>query len=408
MQASIKRVEIALAELKKGNMVILVDDPDRENEGDLIALAENITPHNMNMMIHHGSGIVCLSMTEARLNELNLPLMLPSSQNTSCRGTPFTISIDARDNITTGVSAEDRTKTILVAYDEKTTPDQLVKPGHIFPLQARDGGVFERQGHTEGAVDLAVLAGSKPAAVLCEIMNPDGTMTRGKQLDEFAEKYNLHMLAISDIIEYRLQHENMIVEETTATVPLDNYGTFKMTVIKEKFTNHEHMILTSETAPDANKATLVRIHSACVTGDIFSSQRCDCHQQLHHSLKRISEEGGMLIYLNQEGRGIGLFNKIKAYGLQENGLDTVEANEKLGLPADLRQYHIAANILRNRHIPAIRLLTNNPEKVDSLKKHGFENVEREAMPIFQNEHNAKYLKTKKEKMKHEINLNHQD
>lgn len=408
MQASIKRVEIALAELKKGNMVILVDDPDRENEGDLIALAENITPHNMNMMIHHGSGIVCLSMTEARLNELNLPLMLPASQNTSCRGTPFTISIDARDDITTGVSAEDRTKTILVAYDEKTTPDQLVKPGHIFPLQARDGGVFERQGHTEGAVDLAVLAGSKPAAVLCEIMNPDGTMTRGKQLDEFAEKYDLHMLAISDIIEYRLQHENMIVEETTATVPLDNYGTFKMTVIKEKFTNHEHMILSSEKTPDANKATLVRIHSACVTGDIFSSQRCDCHQQLHHSLKRISEEGGMLIYLNQEGRGIGLFNKIKAYGLQESGLDTVEANEKLGLPADLRQYHIAANILRNRHIPAIRLLTNNPEKVDSLKKHGFENVEREVMPIFQNEHNAKYLKTKKEKMKHEINLNHQD
>ncbi|MFZ2315909.1 MAG: 3,4-dihydroxy-2-butanone-4-phosphate synthase [Gammaproteobacteria bacterium] len=408
MQASIKRVEIALAELKNGNMVILIDDPDRENEGDLIALAENITPKNMNMMIHHGSGIVCLSMTEARLNELNLPLMLPASHNTSCRGTPFTISIDARDGITTGVSAEDRTKTIQVAYDDKTTPDQLVKPGHIFPLQARDGGVFERQGHTEGALDLAVLAGSKPAAVLCEIMNPDGSMTRGKQLDDFAKEHNLHVLAISDIIEYRLQHENMVVEETSATVPLDNYGTFKMTVIKEKFTNQEHMILTSETVPANNKPLLVRIHSACVTGDIFSSQRCDCHQQLHYSLKRISEEGGMLIYLNQEGRGIGLFNKIKAYALQENGLDTVEANEKLGLPADLRQYHIAANILRNHNVPAIRLLTNNPDKVNSLKKHGFENVEREAMPIFQNEHNEKYLKTKKEKLKHDINLNHQN
>ncbi len=408
MQTSIERVEIALSELKKGKMVILVDDPDREDEGDLIALAENITTENMNMMIKYGSGIVCLTMTEARLKELDIPLMLPASHNTSFRGTPFSISIDARDGITTGVSAEDRTKTIKLAYDAKTTPDELVKPGHIFPLQARDGGVFERQGHTEGSVDLAILAGSKPAAVLCEIMNPDGTMARGKQLEAFAKEHDLHVLAISDIIEYRLQNENMIAEETGATIPLDHYGKFKISVFKERFTNAEHIILTSEKNPADNKPTLVRIHSACFTGDIFSSQRCDCHQQLHHSLKRISEEGGMMIYLNQEGRGIGLFNKIKAYGLQEQGLDTVEANEKLGLPADLREYHIVANVLRYRNIPAIRLLTNNPSKVDSLKKHGFENVTREAMPVFKNEHNEHYLKTKKEKLNHDISFHHQN
>lgn len=404
MQSNIERVEKALRDLKQGKMIILTDDPGRENEGDLIISAEHISPETMNFMIRNGSGIVCVAMTSDHLKKLDLPLMVTAAENTSMRGTPFTLSIDAKDGITTGVSSADRAKTIQVMLDDATCPDDLVKPGHIFPLQAKAGGVFERQGHTEGAVDLIRLTGSKPAAVLCEIMNPDGTMTRGQQLDEFARIHNLAMLSIDDIISYRLQHEYMIEDETSSLFPLEKYGQFKISVLKEKFNGNEHMVLRKE-GKSSNKPILIRIHSSCCTGDLFASERCDCHKQLHYSLERISEEGGMLIYLNQEGRGIGLFNKIKAYALQEQGYDTVQANLELGLPIDSRKYHIAASILRKLEINHVRLLTNNPNKISDLEKYGIKTVEREIMPTFEQSHNHFYLQTKKIKLNHSIDLN---
>lgn len=401
MRQSIKLVEKAIQELKNGKMIILTDHPSRENEGDFIMPAETITADAMNFMIRQGSGIVCLSMPADALKKLQLPQMVPDDSNTSCRGTPFTISIDARDNITTGVSSADRVKTVLTAIATNAKPEDLVRPGHIFPLQARDGGVFERQGHTEGAVDLAVLAGFKPAAVLCEIMNPDGTMTKGNELITFAEKHQLAILSIDDLITYRLATEDFIAEQATSSVILDKFGAFTITAIREKYTGAEHLVLTKE-GEHITTNPLVRVHSCCSTGDIFSSKRCDCHKQLQYSLKQISQEGGYIIYLNQEGRGIGLLNKIKTYALQEQGLDTVEANNELGLPADARHYAIAANVLRNLNIDSIRLLTNNPAKIADLQKYGIKNVVREAMPVFYNEHNQTYLKTKKEKLNHII------
>lgn len=402
MQSAIERVEIAIRDLKQGKMIILTDDPTRENEGDLIVAAEKITPEIMNFMIRHGTGIVCLPLSSAQLSKLNLSLMVASNENTCARGTQFTLSIDAKTGISTGVSAADRTRSVQVAISDDVHPDDLVKPGHIFPLLANDGGVLARQGHTEGAVDLAHLAGFKPAAVLCEIMNPDGTMAHTTQLEKFATTHQLTLLSISDIIMYRLLHENMIADEITTTVPLSDYGSFTMTVIKEKLTAVEHIVLVKDGMP-AQLSTLVRIHSACTTGDLFASERCDCNKQLHHALRRISDEGGMLIYLNQEGRGIGLFNKIKAYALQDHGMDTVTANEQLGLPIDSRNYHIAANILRHHNIRHVRLLTNNPDKINDLIKYGIPQVEREIMPPFQNIHNQFYLKTKRDKLHHTIN-----
>ena len=400
MQTSIDRVNAAIHAFKNGKMVILTDHPDRENEGDLIMPAEVITPEMMNLMIRHGSGIVCLSMTEIDLQKLQLPLMVPANNNSSKRGTPFTISIDSRDGITTGVSAEDRVQTILDAVADHATPDDLVKPGHIFPLQANSDGVFGRQGHTEGALDLARIAGFKPAGVLCEIMNPDGTMARGQQLVEFAKAHDLPILSIDDIIIYRWTHENRIESQTATKIVLNDYGQFEIIAIREKGSLVEHLVLFKN--KPTTQPTLVRIHSSCATGDIFASKRCDCHDQLHYSLQKISEEGGMLIYLNQEGRGIGLFNKIKAYSLQEKGFDTVEANVELGFPADARQYAIAANILREMNINDVRLLTNNPEKINDLMLYGISTVTREAMPVFHNEHNQDYLKTKKDKLNHHI------
>jgi len=401
MQKKLERVEKALEALKAGKMIILTDNPDRENEGDLVAAAETICEKDMNLMIRHGSGIVCLSMPEAQLKQLNLPLMVAASENNSYRGTPITLSIDARNGISTGVSASDRCKTIRDAVNTTASPDDLVKPGHIFPLQAKNDGVLVRAGHTEGSLDLMKLANLKPAAVLCEIMNSDGTMTRGKQLEAFAEQHQLLMLSIDDIIAYRFRYENMIEAQTDALLPMEGYGEFKITAIKERITGDEHIVLSCE---PYGKQPLVRIHSSCATGDLFSSLRCDCHHQLHYALKRISKEGGILIYLNQEGRGIGLFNKIKAYQLQEQGLDTVEANETLGLPADSREYYLAANILRNLNITHVRLLTNNPKKISSLNEFGINKVEMENIPIFNNIHNQKYLHTKKTKFNHVINF----
>lgn len=403
MQARIERVESALNDLKLGKMVILTDHPERENEGDLIVAAEKITPAIMNFMIRQGTGIVCLPMTTAWQQKLDLPLMITSDQNNCMRGTQFTISIDAKEGISTGVSAEDRCKTVECVMNSQARPQDLVRPGHLFPLLAKEGGVLERQGHTEGSIDLVRLAGFQPVSVLCEIMNVDGSMTRGLQLHHFANTHQLKILSIEDIIAYRLLHENRIEDESTALLPLEKYGNFKITVIKEKGSNQEHIILEKE-GKSSPAAPLVRLHSCCLTGDIFASKRCDCQHQLHYSLERISEEGGFLIYLNQEGRGIGLFNKIKAYALQEQGHDTVEANTLLGLPADSRQYSIAANILRNKDITKVRLLTNNPNKISDLKDYGITEVEQERMPSFHNEYNQTYLKTKNDKLKHTINF----
>ncbi len=401
----IERVKKAITELQQGNMIILTDDPERENEGDLIAAAEKITPDNINFMIRHGSGIICLPMMVAQLKKLNLPLMVSPQENTSQRGTPFTVSIEAREGTTTGVSAADRAHTILTAIQENAQAHDIVKPGHVFPLQAKEGGVLERQGHTEGSIDLMRIAQLQPAAVLCEVMNPDGTMARGKQLTQFAELHQLHVLSVDDVMQYRLYHENLIAEEVSAILPLEHYGTFQVTVVKEKFTGHEHVVLKKENKNATAAATttsLVRIHSSCITGDLFGSKRCDCRDQLDYSLRRIAEEGGILIYLAQEGRGIGLFNKIKTYALQEQGLDTVEANRQIGMPVDSRQYYIAANILKNLQISHVRLLTNNPSKIQDLEKYGIAKVEREEIPIFCNEHNQHYLETKKNKLHHII------
>lgn len=394
-----ERVAAVLQDLRAGKMIILTDHPDREDEGDLIFPAEMITSEVMNFMIRNGTGIVCLSLLEEKLKQLGLPLMVPVAENTSRCGTPFTISIEARTGVTTGVSAFDRTQTIRVAMQDNAVPDDLARPGHVFPLQAKANGVLERAGHTEGAVDLARLAGFRAAAVLCEVMNPDGTMARGEALINFAKLHQLQMLSIEELIIYRLAQENIIEESVSAALPLDPYGLFKFTVITEKTTHKEHIVLTKELS-NPRLPLLVRVHSSCVTGDIFSSQRCDCNKQLHHALRRISEEGGILIYLNQEGRGIGLLNKIKAYALQEKGLDTVEANEALGLPVDARNYSIAASILHQKNIQHIRLLTNNPAKVFDLQKFGVAQVERESMPSFSTEHNSDYLQVKIDKLNH--------
>lgn len=401
MKDSIARVELAIKELQQGRMIILTDDPDRENEGDLICPGETITSEMMSFIIRHSSGVVCVSLLPEKLKQLGLSLMVPPHSNTSARATPFTISIDAKEGTTTGVSAADRVKTILDAVADNASPTDLVVPGHVFPLQAREEGVFVRAGHTEGSMDIVKLAGFKPAAVLCEIMNPDGTMTRGDALQEFAKTHQLVMLAIEDILQYRLYHESIIEQPVSAELPLENYGQFTIHVFKEKFQDKEHIALVKNPV-NIEKGVLTRIHSSCVTGDLFNSLRCDCNAQLHYSLEQIAKEGGILVYLNQEGRGIGLLNKIKAYALQETGLDTVEANQELGLPVDAREYAIAAHILRKLKVDSIRLLTNNPAKINDLKRYDFVSVTRENMPVFTNEHNHAYLETKREKMNHRI------
>lgn len=402
MLTSKERIIRAINDLKQGKMIILTDNPDRENEGDLIIAAEKVTPEAMNFMIRHGSGIVCLPLTEDKLTQLNLPLMVPREGNTCPRGTQFTLSIDASEGVTTGVSAKDRVKTVLDVIEDNASEANYVVPGHMFPLLAKNGGVLERPGHTEGSIDLMRIAGFKPAAVLCEIMNPDGSMTHGPQLVEFAKEHNLTLASIDDLIQYRLETESFIEEEVTCQLPMEQYGEFTMTVVKDALTHQEHIIFSKNI--DSTKPTLVRIHSACKTGDCFASLRCDCHHQLHHALKRISQEGGMVIYLNQEGRGIGLFNKIKAYALQEQGLDTVDANKELGLPVDARQYYLAADVLRRHGITEVRLLTNNPDKLNSLRACGIHQVEREEMPSFHHDKNLFYLQVKKEKLAHVIDF----
>lgn len=397
------RVVAAIQALKQGKMILLTDDLNRENEADLIFPAEKITPESMNFIIRHTSGIVCVALLPDQLERLNLPLMVPIENNHSRHGTPFTVAVDAAHGITTGVSANDRSKTIQAMMSDQAQAEDLVRPGHIYPLKAKPGGVLERPGHTEGSVDIVRLAGFKPAAVLCEVMNPDGSMARGASLQAFAKQHDLPLLSIQELIAYRLMHENQIKEKVSTEITLADYGVLTLSVLQEKYAPYEHITLFKPPV-DRQKPLLVRIHSACATGDIFHSQHCDCYNQLHHALAQISVEGGLLIYLDQEGRGIGLFNKIKSYALQKTGFDTVTANEQLGLPVDLREYYLPAQIVQSIGYDTIRLMTNNPAKMLGLSKYSTVSVVREPMPVFLSACNQKYLATKKEKLGHIFEL----
>lgn len=394
----------ALDALRAGQMIIVTDDPTRENEGDLMILADHVTASDMNFIIRNSSGIVCVSIDHATAMRLQLEPMVAAQNNTSLRETPFTVSVDAKNGITTGVSADDRTQAVKVIADPQSTADDLVKPGHLFPLVAKPNGVLERQGHTEAAYDLAKLATNDQSThmVLCELMNADGSMMRGEALHAFAAQHNLLIISISELMAYRRLHDNPVRIIATTQLPIEPYGVFECRVFAEKNSDREHLVLSKPNT--TNKPTLVRIHSSCMTGDIFNSQRCDCHQQLHYALQQISQEGGLLIYLNQEGRGIGLGNKIKAYALQSQGIDTVQANLDLGLPADARDYRIAADLLHHDGLTQLRLLTNNPSKVAGLTEQGITNVTREPMPAFTTTHNQDYLKTKRDRLNHLIEL----
>lgn len=390
-------IEAAIADFKKGRCVIVVDDEDRENEGDLIYSAEKSTPELVSFMIKHTSGVICVPMEEQRLAELNLDMM--TKHNTALHQTAFTISVDYRFGTTTGISASDRNKTILSLVDDNTKPEDLGRPGHIFPLKAFPGGVLRRAGHTEAAVDLARLAGHYPAGVLCEIIKDDGEMARVPQLSEFAKKYKLKMITIKDLINYRLEREILVEKVVDVNLPT-KHGKFRMHMYRSKLDGKEHIALVKGNI-DAKKPILVRVHSECLTGDLLGSLRCDCQDQLVKSLKIIENEGnGIVLYMRQEGRGIGLANKLMAYKLQDEGKDTVEANEALGFKADLRDYGIGAQILRCLGVRKMILLTNNPKKVVGLKGYGLEIVKRVPIEVPSNTLNEKYLKTKRDKLGH--------
>jgi len=396
------RIKDAIDDIRKGKTVILVDDEDRENEGDLCFAAEHVSPEKINFMARYGRGLVCLSLTEERLRQLDLPMMV--QRNTSRFETAFTVSIDAKRGITTGISAYDRSRTIQLCVDEKTRPEDLVRPGHIFPLRAKAGGVLVRTGQTEGSVDLARLAGLKPAAVICEIMNDDGTMSRMPDLEVLAEKHDLKIVAVKDIIAYRLQKESLVENIAEAVIPTPFAGDFRAIVFRSKVEGTEHLAMVKGQF-DLDDEVLVRVHSECLTGDVFHSLRCDCGDQLVRSMEMIAEEGkGALIYMHQEGRGIGLANKIKAYALQEKGKDTVEANEALGLKPDLRDYGIGAQILSHLGIRKLRLMTNNPKKIIGLEGYGLEIVGRVSIVVPANRQNRFYLKTKQDKMGHLLDM----
>lgn len=391
-------IEEALDDIRKGKVIIVVDDEDRENEGDFITAARNATPEVINFMATHGRGLICAPLTEERAHELKLDMMVPA--NTSLHETPFTVSIDLLGfGCSTGISASDRSKTVKALIDPTIKPSDFGRPGHIFPLKSKPGGVLRRTGHTEATVDISVLAGFEPCGVLVEILNEDGTMARLPELMKIAERFDLKIISIEDLIAYRLSKESIVKRQVEVNMPT-NYGDFKLIDYQVETNGQEHLVLTKgEWTKD--EAILVRMHSSCVTGDIFGSCRCDCGEQLHQSMQMIEKEGkGVIVYLNQEGRGIGLLNKLKAYKLQEEGLDTVEANVELGFKMDERDYGVGAQILRDLGVRKIKLMTNNPKKRAGLIGYGLEIVDNIPIIVKSNPHNAKYLATKRDKMGH--------
>jgi 3,4-dihydroxy 2-butanone 4-phosphate synthase / GTP cyclohydrolase II len=393
-------IESAVADIHIGKMVIVVDDEDRENEGDFIIAARMVTPEVINFMSKEGRGLICAPLAEDRCDELGLSLMVNS--NTSLHETPFTVSVDLLGHgCTTGISAHDRAKTILALVNPDTKPTDLGRPGHIFPLRAKKGGVLRRTGHTEAAIDLARLAGFEPAGVLVEIMSEDGTMARLPQLEEIARKFNLKIISIKDLIEYRLKRDSLIEEIVRVELPT-KYGDFKLVAFNEKSTQREHLALIKGEW-QKNEPVLTRVHSSCFTGDILGSLRCDCGEQLHRAMQMVEQEGqGIILYMNQEGRGIGLVNKLKAYKLQEEGMDTVQANIHLGFGTDERDYGVGAQILRHLDVTRLRLMSNNPKKRAGLKGYGLEIVDIVPIEVKSNPHNEKYLQTKRDKLGHEI------
>ena len=401
-ESPIITVEQALEHVSSGRLIIIVDDEDRENEGDLMVAADLITPELINFMSRYGRGLICLPLTKSRLEELRLPLMV--RENTSRFETAFTVSVDAKEGIATGISAFDRARTIRVAIDPKTDPSDLVRPGHIFPLEAKEGGVLARAGQTEAAVDLARLAGRTPAGVICEIMNDDGTMARMPQLEIFSQAHGIPILTIADLIKYRMKTESLVRKIDEAEMPT-RYGHFRVMIFEDEISHENHIALVKGKI-ERDEPILVRAHSQCLTGDTFGSSRCDCGEQLHQAMEVIEKEGrGVILYiLNQEGRGIGLTNKIKAYAIQDRGADTVEANRRLGFKPDQRDYGIGAQILVALGVKKMRLMTNNPRKFIGLTGYGLEIVDRMSIEVPPNRANLKYLKTKKEKLGHILDM----
>jgi 3,4-dihydroxy 2-butanone 4-phosphate synthase/GTP cyclohydrolase II len=396
----LSRIESAIEDIKQGKLIIVVDDEDRENEGDFVTAARNVTPEVINFMSKHGRGLICAPLVEERCDELGLELMV--NNNTALHETPFTVSVDLLGHgCTTGISARDRSRTVQALIDPATRPEDLGRPGHIFPLRAKKGGVLRRAGHTEATIDLARLAGFEAAGVLVEIMNEDGSMARLPELVEIAKKFDLKIVSIKDLIEYRLKTDSLIEEVVRVDMPT-KFGHFKLVAFSEKGTNNEHLALIKGEWK-ADEPVLTRVHSSCFTGDILGSFRCDCGEQLHEAMRLVEKEGqGVILYMNQEGRGIGLTNKLKAYKLQEQGMDTVEANLHLGFPMDKRDYGVGAQILRYLGISKIRLISNNPRKRAGLLGYGLEIVETVPIEIKPNPHNEKYLMTKRDKLGHEI------
>jgi 3,4-dihydroxy 2-butanone 4-phosphate synthase/GTP cyclohydrolase II len=402
MEFQLNSIEEAIAAIQQGEVIIVVDDEDRENEGDFLTAARNATPEVINFMATHGRGLICAPISEERCDKLGLEMMV--SNNSAAYETPFTVSIDLIGHgCTTGISASDRAKTVLAMIDPATRPEELGKPGHIFPLRAKKGGVLRRAGHTEAAVDLSRLSGFEEAGIIVEILNEDGSMARLPQLIEIAQKFNLKIISIEELIKYRIAHESLVEKVVNVYLPTD-FGDFQLHAFKDKSNDMDHLALVKGTW-EIDEPILIRVHSSCLTGDIFGSCRCDCGPQLHRAMELIEKEGkGVIVYMNQEGRGIGLVNKLKAYKLQEGGMDTMEANIELGFQADERDYGIGAQILRELGVSKMKLMSNNPKKRTGLIGYGLEIIENISLEIQSNIHNASYLRTKRDKMGHTLKL----